>query len=289
MLAFVFPGQGSQVRGMGVGLFDDTPEFNAIERDIDDCLGYSIRKLCLEDPGNCLKLTEYTQPAMFIVNALHYYRAKREGQPPVLVAGHSVGEYNALLAANAFDFLTGLRLVQKRGEIMSQCKNGGMAAIIGLTSNRVEQILRESACDGLDIANYNAPAQTVIAGPVEALNRSAPQFEKAGAQLFFPLPVSGAFHSRYMTEAKHRFADFIAGVSFESPTIPVISNLTGRPYPSGSRGDSVRSQLIEQIDHPVLWEQSVRYMMEAGATTIKEVGTGTVLTRLLKQIQQSVA
>src|SRR5690348_12908296 len=128
MIAFMFPGQGSQKRGMGQGLFDEVREYAAVERDVDAILGYSMRKLCLEDPDNRLKETQFTQPSLYVANALHYYKAMAEGARPAYVAGHSLGEYNALLAAGAFDFLTGLRLVQKRGELMSQAKNGGMGA-----------------------------------------------------------------------------------------------------------------------------------------------------------------
>src|ERR1700733_8040785 len=132
MIAFIFPGQGSQKRGMGQGLFDDVREYAVAEKEVDMILGYSLRKLCLEDADNRLKETQFTQPSLYVVNALYYYKALRQGPRPSYLAGHSLGEYNALHAAGVFDLLTGLRLVKKRGELMSQAKNGGMGAVIGL-------------------------------------------------------------------------------------------------------------------------------------------------------------
>src|SRR5881397_1216148 len=150
MIAFVFPGQGSQKRGMGQGLFDDVPQYAAVEKAVDAILGYSMRRLCLEDPENRLKETQFTQPSLYVVNALHYYKAAREGTQPAYLAGHSLGEYNALLAAGVFDFLTGLRLVKKRGELMSQARNGGMAAVIGLDADRIAKVIQENGLAGID-------------------------------------------------------------------------------------------------------------------------------------------
>src|SRR5262245_16821577 len=154
MIAFVFPGQGSQKRGMGEGLFDEIREYAAVEKEVDELLGYSMRRLCLEDDQGRLKQTQYTQPCLYVVNALHYYQARHQGVEPAYLAGHSLGEYNALLAAGAFDFLTGLRLVKRRGELMSQAKNGGMAAVIGLGANTVAQVVKENGLSAIDIASF---------------------------------------------------------------------------------------------------------------------------------------
>jgi malonyl CoA-acyl carrier protein transacylase len=286
MIAFVFPGQGSQKKGMGQGLFDEVPEYTSVEKEVDALVGYSMRKLCLEDPDNRLKETQFTQPSLYVVNALHYYKAVSQGTRPAWLAGHSLGEYNALLAAGAFDFLTGLRLVKKRGELMSQAKNGGMGAVIGLGGAAIEQVIRDSGLASIDVANFNSPSQTVVSGPVDDIKRAGPFFEKGGAQMYIPLPVSAAFHSRYMTDASKEFADFLAPISFSAPKTPVVANVTAQPYPADNASESVKSLLVKQITNPVRWTDSIRFLMGQGVTQFTETGPGNVLTRLVQQIQQ---
>jgi len=286
MIAFLFPGQGSQKRGMGQGLFDEVPEYVAVEKDVDEIVGYSLRKLCLEDADNRLKETQFTQPCLYVVNALHFYKAVREGTRPAYVAGHSLGEYNALLAAGVFDFLTGLRLVKKRGELMSQARNGAMGAVIGLGVTMIAKVIREHGLTSLDIANFNSPLQTVVSGPSEEIRRAGPLFEKGGARMYIPLQVSAAFHSRYMADAAKAFADFVQPISFAAPKIPVIANVTAQPYPSSSPSESVKSLLVKQIAQSVQWVQSIRFLVSQGVTQFKEMGPGNVLTRSVQQIQQ---
>jgi len=286
MIAFVFPGQGSQKRGMGQGLFDEVREYAAVEKEVDALLGYSMRKLCLEDTDNRLKDTQYTQPSLYVVNALYYYKAMSEGVRPAYLAGHSLGEYNALLAAGVFDFLTGLKLVKKRGELMSQAKNGGMGAVIGLGASKIAQVIKDNGLASIDVANFNSPSQTVVSGPVEDIKRIGPIFEKAGARMFVPLQVSAAFHSRYVADASKAFADFLASMSFTAPKIAVIANVTGEPYPTDNASDAVKSLLTGQITRSVQWTQSIRYLVSRGITEFKEMGPGNVLTRLVQQIQQ---
>jgi malonyl CoA-acyl carrier protein transacylase len=286
MNAFVFPGQGSQKKGMGQGLFDEVREYAAVEKEVDAIVGYSMRRLCLEDPDNRLKETQYTQPSLYVVNALHYYKAVAEGATPSYVAGHSLGEYNALLAAGVFDFLTGLRLVQKRGELMAQAKNGGMAAVIGLDAGTVARVIQDNGLTTIDVANFNTPTQTVVSGPVDDIKRAIPVFDKAGAQMCIPLQVSAAFHSRYMADAGKAFADFLAPLSFSAPRIPVIANVTAQPYPTANPSETVKSLLAEQITHSVRWSDSVRYLLGQGVTQFTEIGPGNVLTRMVQQIQQ---
>jgi malonyl CoA-acyl carrier protein transacylase len=233
-----------------------------------------------------LKETEFTQPCLYVVNALHYYKAVNQGARPDYLAGHSLGEYNALLAAGVFDFLTGLRLAQRRGELMSRAKNGGMAAVIGLGAGVVAEVIEENRLAGIDVANFNSPSQTVVSGPIEDIRRAGPLFEKAGARLYMPLQVSAAFHSRYMAEAARAFDDFLAPFSFAAPKIPVIANATAQPYPADNASESVKSLLTRQITHAVRWAQSVRFLIDKGVTQFTEMGPGIVLTRLVQQIQQ---
>ncbi len=289
MIAFVFPGQGSQKRGMGEGLFDQVPEYAAVEKDVDEILGYSLRRQCLEDAGNCLKETQFTQPCLYAVNALYYYKALNEGPRPAYLAGHSLGEYSALLAAGVFDFLTGLRLVKKRGELMAQARNGGMAAVIGLSASTIARLITENGLASLDVANFNTASQIVLSGPVEDIKRAAPIFEKAGARMYMPLHVSSAFHSRYMADAAKAFAEFVDPMSFAAPQTPVVANATAQPYPTQNASESVKALLVKQITNSVQWSQSMRWIIRQGVTQFSEMGPGNVLTRLGQQIQQEEA
>lgn len=289
MIAFVFPGQGSQKRGMGQGLFDEVREYAAVEKDVDAIVGYSMRKLCLEDPDNKLKETQFTQPSLYVVNALHHYKASSQGMRPAYLAGHSLGEYDALLAAGVFDFLTGLRLVKKRGELMSQAKNGGMGAVIGLKASAIARVISDNGLSALDVANFNTPSQTVVSGPLDDIKRAGPFFEKAGAQMYIPLQVSAAFHSRYMADAGKAFADFLAPMSFAAPKIPVIANATAQPYPADNASESIKSLLANQITQSVRWSQSIDFLIGRGVTQFSEMGPGNVLTRMVQQIQQQAA
>jgi malonyl CoA-acyl carrier protein transacylase len=289
MIAIVFPGQGSQKKGMGQGLFDDIREFVDVEKDVDAMLGYSLRELCLHDPEQRLKETQFTQPCLYTVNALHYWKSLKEGVRPQFVAGHSLGEYNALLAAGVFDFLTGLKLVKKRGELMAQARNGGMGAVLGLSESVIVKVLADNGLASVDIANFNSPSETVISGPVAEIAKCGPLLEKAGARLFVPLQVSAAFHSRYMADAARDFADFLAPFSFYAPRIPVMSNVTAQPYPTTDASVAVKDLLKRQITSSVQWVKSVRFLLGQGVVEFKGTGPGTVLMGLVRQIQQDKA
>ncbi|MBU8896965.1 [acyl-carrier-protein] S-malonyltransferase [Corallococcus sp. H22C18031201] len=283
MRIHVFPGQGSQHVGMGAELFDSAPEEVAAA---DAVLGWSVRALCLEDRDQRMNQTAWTQPALYVVNALSYLKKVREtGQRPELVAGHSLGEYNALFAAGAFDFVTGLRLVQRRAAVMAKARNGGMAAVVGLSASRVRDVLHEEHLDMLDLANLNAPEQQVLSGPVEALSQAESVFTRVGVRGFKRLAVSAAFHSRYMGEARREFESFLAEFVLSSPRIPVISNVEAQPYPPGA----LKRLLVEQITAPVRWEESVQHLLRQSAADIEEVGPGRVLTTLIAQIRRKVA
>jgi malonyl CoA-acyl carrier protein transacylase len=281
MAVFLFPGQGSQKVGMGEGLFQQFPELTS---KADAILGYSIEQLCLKDPQNQLGLTQFTQPALYIVNCLTYQKKLKEtgDQKPTYVAGHSLGEYSALYAAESFDFETGLKIVQKRSALMGQVSGGGMAAIIGKTAAEITDLLKNNNLDTIDVANYNSLKQIVISGMKDDVTRSRPAFESAGS-MFFPLNVSGAFHSRYMTPAKTEFKTYVDQFNLTAPKIPVIANVTGKPYGN----DDTKSNLIEQIDHSVRWSDTIQFLIAKGEQDFVEVGPGNVLTGLVAKIKRN--
>jgi malonyl CoA-acyl carrier protein transacylase len=268
---------------MGAGLLDRFPDWTA---EADGILGYSIRRLCLEDPLGQLGQTAFTQPALYVVNALTWRARQEEGRPdPAFVAGHSLGEYNALLAAGVFDFGTGLQLVKRRGELMGRVTGGGMAAVIGLTPERIQEVLTQSeAGRQIDVANFNSFEQTVIAGPQDALIAVKPDFQAAGVKIFTTLNVSAPFHSRYMVHAMEEFQDVLQAVTFNVPRIPVMSNVTATPYPL----DDVGGTLGRQIGSAVRWLASVLYLLDQGTTDFEEVGPGNVLTKLVERIKKGV-
>lgn len=283
MLAYLFPGQGSQHKGMGGELFG---RYRTLTDEADAILGYSIEELCLRDPRGLLTNTAYTQPALYVVNALTYLsRIESARELPAFAAGHSLGEYAALFAAGAFDFGTGLRLVQRRGALMSEAPEGAMAAVIGLSSERVHDVLAQGELGGIDIANFNSPTQTVISGPKAEIARAQSLFESAGASMYIPLNVSGPFHSRYMREARESFVQFMEPLVFREPTMTVISNVEARPYDAGR----LKEGLADQMTSPVRWTDSIRYLLGLGeAVVLEEVGPGNVLTKLARAIRADV-
>lgn len=279
MKAILFPGQGAQFRGMGKDLF---PLYRELTETASDILGYSIEKLCTEDPDGKLRLTQYTQPALYVVNALGYYKRRDDGMArPDFVAGHSLGEYNALLAADVLDFKTGLKLVQRRGELMGAAKGGGMAAVIGIDEESLVALLKQHQLTSIDLANFNTLSQIVIAGPKDAIQQAEKLLTASNARCVV-LNVSAAFHSRYMQDARQAFAGFLQQFRLEAPKIPVIANVSARPYRNGEAAD----MLARQITSSVRWTDTVRYLMGAGCTEFVEVG-GTVLTRMVDEIRKT--
>ncbi|MFF7651726.1 ACP S-malonyltransferase [Streptomyces sp. NPDC007983] len=279
MKVFGFPGQGSQAKGMGADLFDEFPELVA---QADEILGYSIRDLCLNNPEGRLRRTEYTQPALYVVEALTYQRRSRQDPRPAdWLVGHSLGEYVALFAADVFDFATGLRLVQRRGELMGRATGGGMAAVLGLGLEAVKSALSDSGLTALDIANHNAPEQIVLAGPTPDIDRARAVFEGRGAQVVV-LNVSAPFHSRYMRDAAEEFRELLDGAELRPPRIPVIANVDARPY----RPDRVRETLAGQIVGQVRWVDTVRRLMAQGDFEFEELGPGRALTKMTRKIRE---
>ncbi|MCU7933276.1 MAG: ACP S-malonyltransferase [Candidatus Thiodiazotropha sp. (ex Dulcina madagascariensis)] len=286
MKTILFPGQGAQFKGMGKALFPLYPQLTELASNI---LGYSIEELCLEDPHNQLRLTQYTQPSLFVVNALGYYRMRDEEGLDANVdffVGHSLGEYNALLAAGIFDFETGVKLVQKRGALMGAAGGGGMAAVLGVKVDEVRKILMEHQLDVIDLANFNTPTQLVIAGPAKAIEEAERVFSSKDIRCVV-LNVSAPFHSRYMIEAQREFSAFLNEFEFnvsKDETIPVIANSTARPYIA----DRVAETLSRQIASSVLWTETIRYLMGQGEMEYVEIGSG-ILSKMVDEIETTEA
>ena len=279
MTTLLFPGQGSQAPGMGEELFEKFPQY--ID-EADEILGYSMRDLCAGEDDR-LNQTCYTQPALYVVSSLAYLAWQEEtGQDADFAAGHSVGEYAALFSAGYLQFADGLRMVQKRGELMHQQSGGGMAAVLGMNRDSVISLIQEHAeLSGIDMANINAPEQIVISGKIDDIRAAQVAFETAGARRYVILNVSGAFHSRYMLEPGEEFREFIGEFEFTAPRFPVISNLTAKPYHVSEAVDL----LVKQIYSPVQWVDSILHLRSQGEMEFVELGSGKVLTGLLRRIR----
>ncbi len=268
---------------MGAQLFRNFPDIVA---QADAELGYSIERLCLEDPDRQLNNTAFTQPALYVVECLAYLNQLDEtGVPPHFVAGHSLGEYSALFAAGAFDFRAGLRLVRKRGELMSKAFGGGMAGVVGLSCRQIEDIFRTKGFSRLYVANLNTPQQIVISGAREEILGARAAFEGAGAQLYFPLNVSGAFHSPFMKPAADEFSGFLGQFRFTPLKIPVIANVNARPC----QDDQIAENLSKQITHPVRWAESIEWLLRQPDPVFTELGPGRVLTGMIAKIKGAAA
>jgi malonyl CoA-acyl carrier protein transacylase len=277
---YVFPGQGAQRVGMGARLFERFATEVAVA---DAILGYSVEALCLGDDGR-LDRTEYTQPALYVVTALHYLDKLSSDGPPDLVAGHSLGSFTALFAAGAFDFATGVRLVQRRGQLMAAAEGGGMAAITGITEGELRDELTASGSDTIDIASINTPIQTVISGPRADIERAAAHLSRATDAHVNVLRVSGAFHSRYMEDIEREFLAFLRGFRFGRLRIPVLSNAFAAPYDDAR----VAETLAAQISRPVRWSEIVCRLLALGDVEFVEVGPGRTLSALVRQVRSQL-
>jgi trans-AT polyketide synthase, acyltransferase and oxidoreductase domains len=278
MKLVVFAGQGSQFKGMGKSLFLQFPEETAKASEI---LGYDIRALCLSGPKKQLNLTQFTQPALYVVNALNWL-AKQESIGKIdYLMGHSLGEYNALFAAGAFDFETGLKLVKERGLLMGNASKGRMLAVLGLTKPELEDFLRQKKLTELEIANYNTATQLILSGPEKIIEKAVKKLTKKNIKAII-LNVSAAFHSSFMKESADIFTMFLHEFSFSPLSIPVIANSTARPYDN----NQITKTLSRQIDSPVLWSESIRYLM-AREKNFKfiEIAEKPVLSKMITSIQ----
>src|SRR5271170_113244 len=288
-IAFLFPGQASQYPGMGRELAEKFPESKAAFDEADAALGFSISKLCFEGPEDELKLTENTQPAILTVSTAAYRALEKHGVTPDFVAGHSLGEYSALVAAGGLDFVTAVKIGRARGRYMQEAVpagEGAMAAILGLAPAEVADICKKAADHQIvSPANLNSPEQTVISGHAAAVKRAVEIASQSGAKRAVILPVSAPFHCALMMPAQERLEPDLRAAKFGTLLFPLVTNVDAEAITSG---DEARDALIRQVTQPVRWLDSLREMIESGVTVFVEVGPGKVLTGLLRQIDRSV-
>ena len=290
MIAFIFPGQGAQHVGMGVDIAERYRAAAAVYEQADQLLGLALSRLMAEGPSEQLTATEVAQPALLTHSVAVLRVLEAQGLQPDVVAGHSLGEYSALVAAGALDFESALQLVRQRGLLMAQDGKrigGTMAAIIGLAPHQVEDVINQAACDGevLVVANYNCPGQVVISGTMTAVEQAQQLAKEAGARATIALKVSGAFHSPLMATTAQRFGKHLQAAGINDAQLPVVSNVDATER---TDAPSLVNALEQQIDHSILWEKSVRRMIQMGARRFIEVGPKRVLTKMMGRIDQSV-
>ena len=283
-VAYVFPGQGSQSTGMGLDLYDSYPSAKAVFDEADDSLGFPLSHICFEGPDEELTKTHNVQPAILAVSIACLKAIGEDAivnfPSPTFVAGHSLGEYTALVAAGALGLADAVLLVRERGRLMYKAglKNpGSMLAVIGLDEETVKDISLHS---GTEISNINCPGQIVISGATQALAEADKLARARGARVLIPLKVSGAFHSALMEPVIAEFSKIVSNVRFQPPSIPVISNVTARPL---TDADSIKEELVKQLRNCIQWQGSVEYMVHSGATIFYEIGPGRVLSGLIRR------
>ena len=285
-IGLLFPGQGSQAVGMGKDLADAFPEARRVWEEADEALGFALSRLCWEGPEEELTLTRNAQPALLAHSAAAWAVVRAADIDVVCGAGHSLGEFSAYHAAGSLSLADALRTVRRRGELMfegGQKRPGSMAAVLGLDDDVVEGVCREASTEGSVVvpANFNTPGQVVVSGDAEAVARAGSMLMDAGARKVQPLNVSGAFHSPLMAVAEAGLQAQLDAVEFRDPAFPIVSNVTAHAV---AQADDARRLLVEQLTSAVRWSYSVRTMLELGVTRFLEVGTGKVLTGMLKRI-----
>jgi len=284
-IGLVFPGQGSQSVGMGRALYEAHPLVRKVYKEAGTILGYDVAALCFDGPAERLNLTEYTQPALLTVSIAAFRLLEPLGLRPLAVAGHSLGEYSALVAAGGVAFGAAVSLVQKRAQYMAEAVSPGIglvAAILGLSGEAVREVCQEASEIGMvTLANLNCPGQVVIAGEKAAVERAIELAKTKGCRKAIPLPVSVPVHTPLMQKAADRLAADVAATGLGALAMPLVNYVDAKHL---RRLAEVRESLIRQLPSPVLWEDSVRVMWEMGVRTFIEVGPGTVLTGLAKRI-----
>jgi len=288
-VAFLFPGQASQYCGMGKDLAQNFPESQGVLEQADAALGFPISKMCFEGTEEELKLTENTQPGILTVSIAAYRALEKRGVVPDFVAGHSLGEYSALVAAGGIEFADAVKLVRARGKYMQEAVppgEGAMAAILGMAPSDVADVCKKaSQGEVVSPANLNSPEQTVISGTAAAVKRAVEIASQSGAKRAVILPVSAPFHCALMMPAQKRLESDLRAARFSSLKFPLITNVDAEAI---TTGDEAREALIRQVTSPVRWLDSIREMIEAGVSVFVEVGPGKVLCGLLRQIDRSV-
>ena len=290
MISFVFPGQGSQVVGMCKDVYDSSPIARKTFQEADEALGFSISKMCFEGPEDDLRLTYNTQPAILTVSVALARVLEQEGFKPEIAAGHSLGEYSALVAAGAIDFADAVRTVRKRGQFMQEAVpvgKGAMAAVMGLDDAKIIEICQKVEQEGgvVQAVNFNCPGQVVIAGSAEAVDKANVLLKEAGAKRAVLLPVSAPFHSSLMQPAAARLQEVLDSIEMKNATIPVVANVNAQKV---TDAQEIKKLLVEQAAAPVRWVECVQTMQKEGVTLFVEVGPGKVLSGLSKKIASDI-